>query len=449
MTTPPTRSVVVLGTSLAGLTAAYELARLGYTIAILDDRGGPTDLLSQPPNQPTYVLSCYQETLALLQSLDAGSRNAPQDTELPLSFQRSDGQIASYRSSRLPGPVHWLWGLAKFTGLSRADRWRLLSYLEQLWEEAVALPSDLAQRVADEWLISAGQSQEARETIWAPLALWLTGNRLTDVSAAVYVEILAKAFLARQPFAGIAQLSGSSLEGDVTEGPYDRFTTPLTRSLQIMGADIRPFGESHQLQFEGQRVAGIRFPNGRVHKAEWYIAALPRRKLLALLPERLLTRYAYFSQMDNLRDLPGLTLRFTCQWVSQAPRLLLLPRRSFHQLSLTPFGPVFTNVRLSTMSNPIVEAMSEAGIREIAQTELRTVLPELPADSIRSVDIIREEHASLSLQPGTAMLRPIQRSPIHNLLVAGSWTDTGWPANVESAVVSAKRCVEIIAGRSA
>jgi hypothetical protein len=54
---------------------------------------------------------------------------------------------------------------------------------------------------------------------------------------------------------------------------------------------------------------------------------------------------------------------------------------------------------------------------------------------------------ALSLAPGTARLRPLQQSPIHNMLVAGAWTDTGWPANLESALVSARRCAEIVTGR--
>jgi hypothetical protein len=31
--------------------------------------------------------------------------------------------------------------------------------------------------------------------------------------------------------------------------------------------------------------------------------------------------------------------------------------------------------------------------------------------------------------------------------VAGAWTDTGWPANLESAVVSGERCADMITGR--
>jgi uncharacterized protein with NAD-binding domain and iron-sulfur cluster len=50
----------------------------------------------------------------------------------------------------------------------------------------------------------------------------------------------------------------------------------------------------------------------------------------------------------------------------------------------------------------------------------------------------------LALPPGTKVRRPLQRSPIRNLLVGGAWTDTGWPSNLESAIVSGERCAEII-----
>jgi uncharacterized protein with NAD-binding domain and iron-sulfur cluster len=53
------------------------------------------------------------------------------------------------------------------------------------------------------------------------------------------------------------------------------------------------------------------------------------------------------------------------------------------------------------------------------------------------------------LTPGAARLRPLQQSPIQNLFLVGAWTDTGWPANLESALVSARRCADIIVGSGA
>jgi len=78
---------------------------------------------------------------------------------------------------------------------------------------------------------------------------------------------------------------------------------------------------------------------------------------------------------------------------------------------------------------------------------------------LRSLNLLRADHqltgfrqqetahAWLALTPGTKVRRPIQRSPIPNLLLAGAWTDTGWPANLESAIVSGERCAEIIIGQ--
>jgi hypothetical protein len=54
-------------------------------------------------------------------------------------------------------------------------------------------------------------------------------------------------------------------------------------------------------------------------------------------------------------------------------------------------------------------------------------------------------NAILSLRPGAKLHRPLQQSPIANLLLAGSWTDTGWPPNLESAIVSGNRCADAIA----
>jgi uncharacterized protein with NAD-binding domain and iron-sulfur cluster len=60
----------------------------------------------------------------------------------------------------------------------------------------------------------------------------------------------------------------------------------------------------------------------------------------------------------------------------------------------------------------------------------------------------RELHAILDVKPGAQQYRPLPKSPFPNFLLAGDWTDTGWPAVLESAVLSGQRCAEAIAGKS-
>jgi uncharacterized protein with NAD-binding domain and iron-sulfur cluster len=90
---------------------------------------------------------------------------------------------------------------------------------------------------------------------------------------------------------------------------------------------------------------------------------------------------------------------------------------------------------------------SDEELTTLGRTELRTLLPDINHDTLSFEGISRHDQAALSLNPGAALLRPIQKSPVNNLVIAGAWTDTGWPANIESAILSAARCAEIIAGR--
>jgi uncharacterized protein with NAD-binding domain and iron-sulfur cluster len=58
--------------------------------------------------------------------------------------------------------------------------------------------------------------------------------------------------------------------------------------------------------------------------------------------------------------------------------------------------------------------------------------------------VVREHDATISHTPGTARLRPTQRTPFHNFFLAGDWTATGLPATIESAVWSGQECARII-----
>jgi uncharacterized protein with NAD-binding domain and iron-sulfur cluster len=55
---------------------------------------------------------------------------------------------------------------------------------------------------------------------------------------------------------------------------------------------------------------------------------------------------------------------------------------------------------------------------------------------VRSVHVSREHAATFAARPGTESLRPGPRTSVASLVMAGAWTDTGWPATLEGAVLS-------------
>jgi uncharacterized protein with NAD-binding domain and iron-sulfur cluster len=67
---------------------------------------------------------------------------------------------------------------------------------------------------------------------------------------------------------------------------------------------------------------------------------------------------------------------------------------------------------------------------------LEQLFPEASAARVELFFVTREQRATFRQGPGAAALRPGTRTQIEGLYLAGAWTDTGWPATMESAVRS-------------
>ncbi|MFV2069366.1 MAG: FAD-dependent oxidoreductase, partial [Pirellulales bacterium] len=57
---------------------------------------------------------------------------------------------------------------------------------------------------------------------------------------------------------------------------------------------------------------------------------------------------------------------------------------------------------------------------------------------------VTEKEAVCTPRPGPDGMRPGQRTPIGNLMLAGDWTETGWPSTMESAVRSGYLAAEAV-----
>jgi hypothetical protein len=67
---------------------------------------------------------------------------------------------------------------------------------------------------------------------------------------------------------------------------------------------------------------------------------------------------------------------------------------------------------------------------------MRELLPRARVAQVRSVHVSREHAATFAARPGAQALRPAARTNVTGLVLAGAWTDTGWPATLEGAVLS-------------
>ena len=441
MTPTHAQSVVILGGDPAGLTAAYRLIHHGYRVTIVD-RGiifgnalSGEDLQNGP--EPFIVLGCHRATQALLHSLHS-SPPQPEAMTIPLEFRLPDGSLVHYPRTAFPSPLHTWVNLLRFTGIPWKERWRLASWVEQLWEGETELPADLEQRTADDWLTSIGQSGQTCRVVWNPLAQWLTGNDLATMSADAFIRSMKPVFLSTHPDSRISIVQDSLLTC---------FVRPITEVLIQGNATILSNTEATQFHYERDRISGVQLRDGSLVQADWYITALPPQQLTPLLPERWLTRYAYFQQLTELRSIDRTILHLHALQACATPRLVLLSDTSFHSVLVTAQTSDRTSFSLITTNSEFAQTQPDSS-RDIAIPDLLRSWGLLMTESrIVSTHHRTVSNAILSLRPGAKLHRPIQRSPIANLLLAGSWTDTGWPPNLESAIVSGNRCADAIALR--
>jgi len=81
-------------------------------------------------------------------------------------------------------------------------------------------------------------------------------------------------------------------------------------------------------------------------------------------------------------------------------------------------------------------AMSVRELRERYLPALAALLPRARRARVESFLVTREHAATFRAVPGVARLRPGARTEVPGLVLAGAYTDTGWPATLEGAVLS-------------
>jgi hydroxysqualene dehydroxylase len=99
-----------------------------------------------------------------------------------------------------------------------------------------------------------------------------------------------------------------------------------------------------------------------------------------------------------------------------------------------PAGCQYLAVSLSGAEREMGESVD--ALRERYLPALSALLPRAREASVEAFMVTREHAATFRAAPGVAALRPGPRTSVPGLVLAGAWTDTGWPATLEGAVLS-------------
>jgi zeta-carotene desaturase len=181
--------------------------------------------------------------------------------------------------------------------------------------------------------------------------------------------------------------------------------------------------------------------------ADYYISAVPHDAFLDLLPAALVERESQFANLRRLRASPITGVHF---WfdreVMAEPFLTTLDTTTqwiFNKsLLYGQWGGSYLQLVISASRELMSRSRQE--IIELCRGELGVLLPAAREARLLKATVVKEAAATISPEPGSDRWRPSQRTSLPNLFLAGDWTNTGWPATMESAVRSGYLAAEAI-----
>ncbi len=423
--------VVVIGGGLAGIAAALDCAAAGARVTLVEVRrrlGGAAYSFARDglllDNGQHVFLRCCLAYRALLRQLGSEQRVAVQ-RRLEIPVLKPGARTAKLRRGGLPAPLHLAGALARYPHLTLAQR---LGAARAALALTRLQPDDpvLDERTFGAWLAEHGQDPQAVAALWDLVALPTLNLPAAQASLALGAFVLRTGLL-----------SGAAA-GDIgfhTAPLGEAIGEPAARTLARAGVEVKLGWRAQSLV---QSAGGF-----EVHgqdeglSAEAAIVALPHARAAALLGPLLPELAAKLgglghSPIVNLHvvyDRPVCDLGFAAG--VGTPVQYLFDRTV---VSGAPSGSQYLAISLSGAEREM--GMSIDALRERYLPALRELLPRARAAKVESFMATREHAATFRAAPGVAALRPGPQTAVKGLVLAGAWTDTGWPATLEGAVLS-------------
>ncbi len=425
------RRVVVIGGGLAGIAAALDCAAAGASVTLVEVRrrlGGAAYSFAreglQMDNGQHVFLRCCSAYRALLARLGSEQLTAVQPRlEIPVLKPGSPPTVL--RRGSLPAPLHLAGALARYPHLSQLERAgaaRAALGLMRLDPDDASL-DDVS---FGEWLTRHGQSTRAIAALWDLIALPTLNLPAAEASLALSAFVFRTGLLAAADAGDIGFHEG-------TLG--DTIGAPAERALGQAGVDVRLGWRAERLQStgDGLEVHG----GGGGLSAQVAVLAVPHMRAATLL-EPLLGEHAGAWRGLGTSPIVNLHVVYDRQVCDQpfaagvgTPVQYLFDRT---RAAGAPAGCQYLAVSLSGAEREM--GMSVDALRERYLPALSELLPRARQAKVELFLATREHAATFRAAPRTAVLRPPPQTSIPGLVLAGTWTATGWPATLESAVLS-------------
>jgi squalene-associated FAD-dependent desaturase len=415
--------VVIIGGGLAGLASAVALGSADYNVALYEARpflGGRAT--SYPLNQgeesaSTTIDNCQHVLLRCCNNLlDFYRRlNVADRIEFHREFywMEPGGRTSVMKRGLLPAPLHFTESFAKLRFLSAGDKLSVASGLLSVRYE-YGTRKDLHRITMMDWLREKKQSRGAIERFWRQVLVSAINEDLEIMAAVHGLQVFYLGFLA-SPTAyemGIPRVTLGDLYSEKSWAEYPNVKISERSTVQ-------------RIQIEDDRVKAVVIGDQPV-TADAFIFAVPFERLATLLPGVEVNTSSFLHS-----PITGIHLWFDRK-ITELPHATLLDRTI--QWMFNKDGGRY--IQLVVSASRSLTEMPRNEVIELALRELQDFFPAAKEAKLERAHVVKEVRATFSATPAAEAARPVNKTSLPNLILAGDWTRSGWPSTMEGAVRS-------------
>jgi hydroxysqualene dehydroxylase len=421
--------VAIIGGGYAGMAAAAELAHRRVPVTVFEAGrvlGGRARRVetdgTRLDNGLHILLGAYRETLRLIDLVKdpgepAGLLRLPLELIIHPAFR--------LRAARLPAPLHLFCALLCARGLDFGERIAAARFMAWAQRNAFRLAADMT---VSGLLTSRRQPDAVSRFLWNPLCVSALNTPPSQASAQVFLNVLRDS------------LNGSRADSDLLLPTLDfstLFPERAARYVEAHGGSVRLAATVDAVR---QKDSGFELTTDGERFSHVILAASPHRV------GTLLARYAELAPIVQMID------QFVYQpiysvYLQYAPESRLPFRMGGLEARYSQW--LFDRGQLCGQDGLIGVVISANGAHQgLVHDDLaRTVHAELVENfpglgEPRWHRVIAEKRATFSCTPG--LLRPDNATPVAGLYLAGDYTQSEYPATIESAVRSGVRAANLV-----